>query len=202
MTTWVERSSAGRDRGMRGIARAWVGVMIRPRQFFQTATAPADQAPALTFAMFVTGISVLGLLLTNPGLSPVVSGSRIGGGLLIWTLLVLVVTPVTLHLTAAIGTLPLLVLAPERAGISETVQLIGYSSAPIALAWVPGLLVNTSFDVVVAGLFGYSLALLVIGVASVHRTGIVRAFLAAFPPVFFAGGIVTVLRIARTVVIS
>lgn len=200
MTTWVDTPAGGRDRGALALGRAWVEVLVRPRRFFGTAIAPADQAPALTFAMAVTAASVAGLFFAAPGLLPAVAGSRVAGGAVVVGVLVVLVTPVALHLTAAVGTLSLVVLAPDRGGVSETVQLVGYASAPFALAWVPVALADLSIAVAVTGALAYAAGLFVVGITTRHRTGPLRAAVAAAPAVAFAGGVVTAIRVGNAVV--
>ena len=200
MTTWIDTPEGGRDRGPRALVRAWMEVLVRPRRFFGSAIAPADQAPALFFAVAVTATSVGGLFLAVPGLPPTVGGSPLVGGAVLGGVLVLLVTPVTLHLTAAVGTIALVVLAPDRGGVSETVQLVGYASAPLALVPVPVALAGTPVDTAVWAGIAYAAALLIVGITTRHRTGTIRAVLAAVPPVVFAGGVVTAIRVGNAVV--
>ncbi|MDR5671941.1 putative membrane protein, Yip1 family [Halalkaliarchaeum sp. AArc-CO] len=200
MTTWIDTPEGGRDRGPRALVRAWIEVLVRPRRFFGTAIAPADQAPALFFAMAVTATSIGGLFLAVPGLSPTVGGSSLVGGAVVGGLLVVLVTPVTLHLTAAVGTIALVVVAPDRGGVSETVQLVGYASAPLALVPVPVALADVSIASAMWTGIAYAGILLFVGIAARHGTGPVRTVLAALPPVVFAGGVVTAIRVGNAVV--
>ncbi|AUX08000.1 hypothetical protein AArcSl_0346 [Halalkaliarchaeum desulfuricum] len=200
MTTWIDTPEGGRDRGPRALVRAWIEVLVRPRRFFVSAIAPADQAPALFFAMAVAATSIGGLFLAVPSLPPTVAGSPLVGGAVLGGFLVLLVTPVTLHLTAAIGTIVLVVLAPDRGGVSETVQLVGYASAPLALVSVPVALVGVPVATAVWAGMAYAAGLLIVGIATRHRTGTVRAVLAAVPPVVFAGAVVTAVRVGNAVV--
>lgn len=199
MTTWIGTPEGGRDRGLRGILRAWIKVLVRPRRFFQRGITPADQAPALFFAMAVTATALGGLALSIPGAVPPVAGSRLLGAVAVTAGVVLLVTPVALHLTAAVGTITLIALAPERAGVSETVQVVGYASAPLALVGIPvtvGASVGTALTLALA----YGAGLLAVGIATRHRTGPVRAILAAAPPVAFVSLVVTAIRIGNSVV--
>ena len=200
MTTLIDTPQGGRNRGPRALVRAWIEVLVRPRRFFERAIAPADQAPALFFVMAVTATSVGGLFLAVPGLVPTVGDSTLAGGAVVGGILVLLVTPVTLHLTAAIGTIALLVLAPDRGGVSETVQLVGYASAPLALVPIPVALAGVSVATAAWVGIAYAAALLTVGIATRHRTGPIRAVLAAAPVVVFAAFVVTAIRVGNAVV--
>jgi hypothetical protein len=97
-------------------------------------------------------------------------------------LLAVVVAPAALHLAAAIQTVLLMLLVDDRAGVSETVQIIGYASAPCVFAWVPipG----------VAALCGlYAAGLLIVGLAVVHRTTPLRAAVAGIVPAILVFGV-------------
>lgn len=195
MTQWVEEPRGGRDRGARGLARAWVEVLLRPRRFFQTGVAPGDQAPGLVFAITVAVTYTGTRFLLVPSARPdffANEAASVSVGLLV---VALVLAPAALHLTAALQTLLLIVGAPERAGVSETVQIIAYASAPCALAGVgipPGLAVPSTVEMIVAGWrLGCALwggGLLVFGLHTIHETSIPRALLlAALPAVVVFG---------------
>ena len=175
MTTWIEEPRGGRDRGPRALARAWVEVLLRPHRFFRAGVAPGDQAPGLTFAMTVVLVEEASRLALSPGAIPAVAGGRLLSAVLVVAVAVLVVTPAALHLLAAVQTLPLLVLAHDRAGVSETVQVLAYASAPCVLAGVPlpGVRVAAT---------AYGTVLLAIGLGTVHGLGRRRAALAAAVP--------------------
>lgn len=189
VTTWVETPQGGRDRGPGGLARAWAEVVVRPRRFFANGVAPGDQAPGLTFAIVVALVYIGGLLAVQPEV--LLGESRIpvlGGSLGLTAVFVLLVTavvaaPAILHLAAAIQTVLLIALVDDRAGVSETVQVIGYATAPCVFAWlpVPGI-------AAVCGL--YASGLLVVGLAVVHRTTLRRAAVAGVIPAIFVFGVV------------
>lgn len=184
MTTWIENPEGGRKRGPVGLARAWIEVIVRPRRFFQNGIAPGDQSPGLAFAIVV----VIGYVATqftfSPGSMPVIQG---GGGqrvvslVLTFLLVVVFVTPVALHLIAALQTVLLVPLVEERAGVSETVQVIAYAAAPCVLAGipVPGLRLLTTV---------YGTVLLVIGISIVHDTSVPRAVAATVLPALLVFG--------------
>jgi len=170
------------------MVRAWAEVLIRPRRFFANGVAPGDQAPGLSFAIVVALVYVGGLLAVQP--DRVLGGSRIPvmadsvGLTAVFVLLLtaVVAAPAILHLVSAIQTVVLMGLVDDRAGVSETVQVIGYATAPCVFAWipVPG----------VAALCGlYGTGLLIIGLAVVHRTTLVRASLAGFLPAVLVFGV-------------
>lgn len=175
MTTWVENPRGGRDRGPRGLVRAWVEVLVRPRRFFRVGVAPGDQAPGLVFGVAVVFLYVVGLFASTPSAIPSFGTGRAASALLSLLAVCLFVAPATLHLIAALQTVVLIPLVSDRAGVSETVQVVAYAAAPCALAGapIPGLRAVCS---------AYGAALLVLGVAEVHGTSPVRAALAAALP--------------------
>ncbi|MFB6101437.1 MAG: YIP1 family protein [Haloplanus sp.] len=172
MTTWVENPRGGRDRGPRGIARAWVEVLIRPRRFFDHGVAPGDQAPGLVFAVVMAVAYAVLLAVFDPGRFPV--GGPLRAAVVV-LLVALLIAPAVLHLLAALQTLCLMAVVSDRAGVSETVQVLAYATAPAPLAALPMVRLR-----VVACLYGA--ALLVVGLAEVHDTTTGRATLAGFLP--------------------
>jgi len=173
MTRWIDAGS-GRARGARALLRAWVGVLLAPRRFFRSAVAAGDQVPGLTFAVVAAAPAVVvraavGSVPTAfPGL-PVVSRLFAAAAVL------LLVVPVGLHLVAAVQTVALLALAPDRGGVSETVQVIGYATAPCALAGAPIPALRLACAL-------YGAVLLLVGTSEVHGVGAVRALLVAALP--------------------
>ena len=186
----MEDPEGGRDRGFRHLLRAWVEVLVHPRRFFSNGVGPGDQAPGLTFAVVVAFAFALGWLLADPGVLsdpdalPPIADSDLLTAVVVLLAVVTLAAPVGLHLTAAVATLSLLVACVElrggfslreRAGVSETVQVVAYASAPMALAGPP-----------VAGLrvvcAGYATVLLLVGLHTVHRTTLLRTLVAGVPP--------------------
>ena len=191
MTSWYEDPDGGRARGPRGLARAWFEVLGRPRRFFITGVGPGDQAPGLTFAAVVAGVFALGWVVSDPAIVPGITENVV----LSATVVVLVVTalaaPVGLHLTAAVATVSLIVASVEvsdgvslrdRGGVSETVQVVAYASAPMALAGpaVPALRLACGL---------YAAVLLLIGLRTVHATTWPRTLVGGVPPAVFGYGI-------------
>jgi hypothetical protein len=172
VTTWVENPRGGRDRGPRGIARAWVEVLIRPRRFFRHGVAPGDQAPGLVFAIVIAVTYALGLALLDPRRFPATGVPRAA---VVVLLVAVLIAPAALHLLAAIQTLSLMATVRDRAGVSETVQTLAYATAPCPLAAVPVPELRA-----VCCLYGA--ALLVVGLRVVHDTTTGRAALAAALP--------------------
>lgn len=175
MTSWVDEPGGGRDRGPRGLLRAWVEVLVRPRRFFEHGVAPGDQGLGLTFLMAVVAVEEASRLALVPGAVPTLVGSRLVSAVLVVGLATLLVAPFALHVLGAVQTLLLRPLVADRAGVSETVQVLGYAAAPCVFAGVPvpGLRM-------VCGLYGTGL--LVIGLATVHETALWRAALAGVVP--------------------
>jgi len=162
----AREATGGRPRGPAGLARAWATVLVRPRRFFRSSVVPGEQAPGLFFAMAIVAIEELSrFALVGPGDAyPVVGGLALLSGALWLGLAVLFVAPLTLHLTAAVQTVVLLPFVDDRAGVSETVQVAGYATAPCLLAGVP-------VPEVRAAVAGYGAVLYVVGVSEVHGPG-------------------------------
>ena len=182
MTTWVESPREGRDRGPTGLARAWVGAIVDPRQFFVEAVAPGDQEPGLTFAVTIAVVYTIGTLAVSPfeilgenGWFPLVADSIALSGLLVVLVTAVFIAPLGLHLMAALQTVILMLAVDDRAGVSETVQVIAYATAPCAIAWIP--FAPLQFLVV-----GYAASLLVVGLSTVHRISIATASIVGFLP--------------------
>lgn len=170
------------------MVRAWIEVLGRPRRFFANGVAPGDQAPGLSFAIAVALIYIGGLLATQP--DRVLGDDRIPiladsvGLTAVFVLLVtaVVAAPALLHLASAIQTVLLMAVVDDRAGVSETVQVIGYATAPCVFAWIP-----VPGVAVLCGL--YATGLLVVGLAVVHRTTPLRAAVAGIVPAALVFGI-------------
>jgi len=181
VTTWVETPEGGRTRGPAGIVRAWVEVLVRPRRFFTNGVAPGDQAPGLTFAIAVALAYVIGLLVVDPTTIlrpdriPILGGSTGLTVVLVLLLTAVAIAPAGLHLMAALQTVLLMLTVSDRAGVSETVQVMGYAAAPCALAWIPlpGMAALCAL---------YSTILLILGITVVHQTSVPRATVAAAIP--------------------
>ncbi|SEW30439.1 YIP1 family protein [Halobacterium jilantaiense] len=182
MTTWVE-PEGGRERGLEGLAKSFTQVLLSPVSFFDEAVSPGDQAPGLVFGMAVVLVAAatrLTLTPTEPLAFPAAGWLRV---VLTAALVVMLVTPAAIHALSALQTLALVVVAPSRAGVSETVQVIAYAAAPCVVAGL-GVPVVTAL----AGLWAF--ALLVVGTRVVHDISWLRALLAAFAPgvLAFGGG--------------
>ncbi|MDZ7702125.1 MAG: YIP1 family protein [Halobacteriales archaeon] len=175
MTSWVESPGGGRDRGPRGVLRAWVEVLTRPRRFFAHGVSAGDQGPGLTFLMAVVAFEEVTRLLLVPEAVPALVGGRWLSFALVVGLATLLVAPLGLHLVGAAQILLLRPLVAERAGVSQTVQVLAYAAAPCALAGVPEPTIRVACA-------AYGTALLVIGLATVHGTGYARAAVAGAIP--------------------
>ncbi|MEF8840588.1 MAG: YIP1 family protein [Haloarculaceae archaeon] len=175
MTTWVENPTGGRDRGPRGLARAWVEVLVRPRRFFTNGVAPGDQAPGLVFAVAVTLVYLGSRFALDPASVPTFGGRPYVSALLVLAAAGLIIAPAALHLTAALQTILLMISVRDRAGVSETVQVLAYATAPCALAGlpIPGLRVACA---------AYGFVLLIVGMSVVHDVSIARAALVVAVP--------------------
>ncbi|WP_458187541.1 YIP1 family protein [Haladaptatus sp. NG-WS-4] len=168
MTQWVENPTGGRDRGPQAIVRAWVEVLVRPRRFFDVGVAPGDQAPGMVFGVLVTLVEVASRMTFGGLVVGDIAGGPLFTNVLALVLVVLFVAPAVLHLTAALQTVLLMVFVPDRAGISETVQVIGYSVAPCLFAGLPVPELRAICTL-------YGAVLLAVGVSEVHGTSLLRA---------------------------
>ena len=191
MTSWIEDPNGGRARGPRGLGRAWVEALIRPRRFFVNGVAPGDQAPALTFAIAVAAAYILGWIAADPAVVPGVVVSETVSAAILFLLVVVLAAPVGLHLTAAVATLSVILASVElrdglslreRGGVSETVQVVAYASSPFALAGppIPALRIACG---------AYAAVLLLIGFRTVHGTTAFRTLVAGVPPILIGYGV-------------
>jgi hypothetical protein len=157
------------------MARAWAEVVGRPHAFFRDYVAPGDQGPGITFLAAVVLVEEAIRIALVPGAAPVFGGRPLLSAL-VWLLVAAVlVAPVGTHLVAALQTLLLAVAAPDRAGVSETVQVLCYASAPCLLAGVPEPWLR-------AFVVGYGAFVYLVGLAVVHDLGPVRATLLGILP--------------------
>lgn len=175
MTTWVETPSGGRGRGPRGLLRAWVEVLVRPRRFFRTGVAPGDQAPGLTFFVAVVLCAEATRYALESGSYPNLPVSEPLAAIFLLSLVGALVAPLALHAVAALQTLALLLTVPDRAGVSQTVQVLAYATAPCAVAGLP----VPELRVACAA---YGTTLLILGLSVVHGTSLARAAAAGAIP--------------------
>jgi len=161
VTQWVENPELGRERGPLGLVRAWAEILARPRRFFARKVAPGDQAPGLTFAAAVILVAEITRMAVVPDAYPVVAAQPAASAVLWLLALVVLVMPAGIHLTAALQTLILIGAVEERAGVSETVQVICYALAPIAFLGVPNVWVQAAVAL-------WAVGLLAVGMAVVH----------------------------------
>lgn len=162
-------------RGAGRLVRAWVEVLVRPNRFFRTAVTPGEQGPGLLFAMAVVLVEETTRLALVPAAVPRLAGGRLVSAVVVVGLAVLLVVPVGLHLLAAVQTLLLRALVAERAGVSQTVQVLAYAVAPCALAGAP----LPALRLLCAA---YGAWLVVVGLATVHGTARWRAAAAGAIP--------------------
>lgn len=175
MTTWVENPQGGRARGPGAIARSWVEVLIRPSRFFRTGIAPGDQAPGLVFAVCVAVAFAGGRFLFDPATVPTAFGGPTVSAVVSLLFVAVFIAPASLHLTAALQTVLLILVVRDRAGISETVQVLAYATAPCALAGVPIPELRVACAI-------YGAGLLALGIREIHETSTLRAATATLVP--------------------
>ena len=192
MTQWVENRAGGRDRGPVALVRAWLEVLLRPRRFFRTGVAPGDQAPGLIFASTVVLFEELsrfavvtlaerGVISTGPFPYPAIGEFTPGVAALALLGIIVFVAPATVHLTAALQTLLLVPTAPDRGGVSETVQVMCYAMAPCLFAGLPSPELRVLVTLWGAGLY-------IVGTAVIHELRLpVAAVVAALPAAIVFG---------------
>ncbi|MFC7154288.1 YIP1 family protein [Halomarina halobia] len=181
MTKWVESTEGGRERGPVGLVRAWVAVLIAPRRFFERGVVPGDQAPGLVFAVAVALCHLAVRFALDPAAVPTIAGRPTASLVFFLLVAALIGAPLALHLTAAVQTLLLAAFVPARAGISQTVQVIAYATAPCALsgAPIPALRLAAA---------AYGVVLLVRGMAVVHDISVPRSALVTALPALLVFG--------------
>jgi hypothetical protein len=191
VTSWIDDPVGGRARGPRGLARAWVEALVRPRRLFANGVGPGDQAPALTFAVAVAAAFTLGWMVTEPSAVPGIVASLPLSAVVTLLVVVALAAPVGLHLTAAVATVSVIVASVEiddglalrdRGGVSETVQVVAYASSPMALAGPPIPTLRVACG-------AYAAVLLLIGFRTVHRTTPLRTLVAGVPPAVLGYGV-------------
>lgn len=191
VTSWIEDPAGGRARGPRGLARAWVEALVRPRRLFANGVAPGDQAPALTFAVAVAAAFALGWMVADPSVVPGVVASLPVSAIVVFLVVVALAAPVGLHLTAAVATVSVILASVEidgglglrdRGGVSETVQVVAYASSPMALAGAPVPALRIACG-------AYAAALLLIGFRVVHGASWPRTLVAGVPPALLGYGV-------------
>ena len=175
MTQWIENTTGGRSWSPIELARSWIAVLLAPRTFFREAVLPGDQAPGLLFVVAVVLVEEATRFVLIPGTAPVFAGYPSLSALLALGVAALLVAPAVLHLVAALQTLLLIPFAPDRGGVSETVQVIGYATAPAVFAGIPVPEVRAAVTI-------YGAFLLTFGVAIRHRVSFSRATLLAAIP--------------------
>ncbi len=145
--------------------------MIHPKWFFGKKIKSGKQSDGLIFALVVVMIEEGSrLILVDSNYFFIALGVA-----------VLIITPILLHIVAAIQTLLLRIWAKNRKGIGTTVQVIGYSIAPCIFA---GLTIP-SLRVLCAT---YGSILLIIGLKEVHEVSLKRAFLISVIPAIIVFG--------------
>ncbi|MFB6200707.1 MAG: YIP1 family protein [Halorhabdus sp.] len=182
MTQWVEPAGRGRARGLVGLLRAWLAVLARPNQFFRSAVAPGDQAPGLVFLVVVVGLEETTRYLLVDGVLPVLGNQPIATAAFALLVAVVLIAPAGLHLLAAVQTVLLWPITEDRAGVSETVQVLAYATAPCVVAGIP-------VPAIGALCTGYGSLLLVIGLAEVHGISYRESLLASVIPATLLFGV-------------
>lgn len=182
MTQWVGESGTGRPRGPVAVVRAWAEVLVRPRRFFRSNVAPGDQAPGITFLAGVVLVAEGSRHLLVADSYPVLGNQPLLSGLFWLFAAVILVAPAGVHLVAAVQTLLLIPAAPDRAGVSETVQVLCYATAPCVVAGVPHPWIH-AIAVTYGGL------LYVLGISIVHEATLPKALVVGVVPAVLVFGV-------------
>lgn len=182
MTQWVEQTGRGRKRGPSGLVRAWLQVIGTPWRFFDRGVAPGDQAPGLVFLAVVVAIEEASRYAFVAGAAPVVGDRPVASAAFALMVAVVLIAPIGLHLLGAIQTVLLWPVTEDRAGVSETVQVLAYATAPCVFAGIP-------FPALTVLATAYGTALLFVGLAMVHDLEYHAAILAGAIPAALLFGV-------------
>jgi hypothetical protein len=157
------------------MARAWAEVLVRPQVFFRYNVAPGDQGPGVTFLAALVFLEEAIRIALVADAYPVFGG-RPTLSAFVWLLVAAVLlAPLGTHLVAALQTILLAAAAPDRGGVSETVQVICYAAAPCLLAGIPNPELRTLLAL-------YGASVYVAGLSIVHDVDELRALvLGALP---------------------
>lgn len=174
--TWLQTK-------VRDFTVLWIVAMFFPWRCFTERVRPRDQSLGIVFAMVMVTLWAVISILIGTFSHPVIGGVAWLSAIIWLSLLVIVVTPVAIHLLAAIATVVLITVAPNRQGVSETVQVIAFATAPVPLLGIDLIGVQA-----VAALYGFGL--MWYGVRKVHRLSIERSLLVVAIPgyILFAMG--------------
>jgi hypothetical protein len=163
---------------MRRVGTTWWNIMTAPRVFFGRMPPTGGLYDPLAVMLFAVGVAVLTRLVrwaprftTTSGLSPLAGLPLVSALLrLKWLVIVSagpVVSVLVFELAAiCIASLGVRVLCRGRTDLASAVRVVGYSSAPFALAWVPWLFAPAAF---------YSWYLLTLGFARVRGVFVPQA---------------------------
>ena len=178
------------------LLQTWVGACFRPTEFFESVGNSQDLTPALLFGVLIGWISIVievaWLLVFQAPLIPMmrqeeIAGALTGGivslacfGLFSWlpVLLGILIYGLIVHLF-------LMLFGGANQGLTMTLRVISYTSAPLIFAVVPFL------GGCIAAI--WMLVLGIIGLAAAHRTDTWRAALAVFAQVILCTCVVGIL---------
>jgi hypothetical protein len=177
VTRWT---AGGRGIHYRELPLVWARLLAQPRTAFESTVTPGQQGPAAVFAAAVAGVATASKLAVDPSFRPPIGSPWLGGAMLVGLVAVLI-APTALHLVAALETLVVVLLTDERGGVSETVQVVAFATAPCVFAGVPSIPLRVLCTT-------WGAALLIGGTAVVHRTDPVRALLAGGLPALIVFG--------------
>lgn len=152
----------------------WVSVLVNPVELFEWVNQEErGQSSALAFFISVALISKVPEYVVYQLSSSSVSINTDPVNVFLFAVLVLLFSPVFLHIVTAFQYLLLWFVTDEDEGVDNTLRALAYGSAPALLAWVPVI-------GVIAAL--YSLYLISIGIRVGHRISRLRAFIISLFP--------------------
>ena len=160
----------------------WLEVVVRPRRFFRRTVQANDQAPAVYHIILLGAATAALRLSVGPTEMTGMGGSTVLGTLVWIVVTAIFIAPVGLHLAAAVATVMLMMTAPDRAGISMTVQVWAYAATPVVLTGVGSPPLTVAALALGAGLT-------VIGTAEVHALSPIRGLVATALPVGIVYGV-------------
>jgi len=187
VTSWIADPEGGRARGPVRSLGWWIEALVRPRRLFRERRGARRSGPGADVRRRRRRRLRARLDRLGAGVVPEIVVSVPVSAAILFLLVVVLVAPVGLHLTAAVATLSVILASVEfddgialrdRGGVSETVQVVAYASSPMALAGPPIPELR-----VVCG--AYAAVLLLIGFRIVHGTTLLlRTLVAGFRPLF------------------
>lgn len=172
----------------------WFVSLVMPWRAYRDHVAPRDQSRAARFAVGVTVLWAAMRAVAGTLSYPVLGGIELLSAI-VWVAVLIVALTVAVHLMTAIVTVLVLVLARDRGTVSETVQAVAFSLAPMVVVAVPVTAVQALATV-------WATLSMVYGIHIVHGLSLERSLLVAAVPAYLLfwmgfGGEAAVLDLLR-----